>query len=478
MYPSDAVNAPFGGYRPARGDSRSTAEPRVERRVGTDRRRPVGRGLPTAGLLLSTVTWYTLFLFASAAPAILGPLFFGRYGGADGSLFALTTAGVAFVMRPIGALIFGRLGDTVGRRSALLSSLTLAGTSIVLIGALPVEESVGRVAPMLLVALMLLHGLAIGGIWSGMALSLTEAAPPLRRGLIGGFVQGGVSCGAILANVAIFASTSAFDTTTFEQWGWRVPFLAGGLVLVAVLVIAVRRRDRVREPETAERSHPIRSVLRRPGRLALAAGLLFAANAAFYVTITGTVEYGVTELRLARADLVGGAFVAAVVGVLGALGGGALADRMGRRPVVILGAVATALWAFPFFWLVNTAALELVTFAMAVSGLASALGYGAVAAYLTELFDRRSRYTGTALAYHLGAALAGGAAQLAVLELPTYVESGVSWFLIGASVLTVLCALGLPETKPRSAEQSRFDRLRAGSRASQGRDSQGRGQPA
>ncbi|GAA0284503.1 MFS transporter [Cryptosporangium japonicum] len=427
----------------------------------------MSRGLRTSGLLLSTATWYSLFLFAAAAPAVLGPLFLNRYGAADGSLFALATAGVAFVTRPIGALLFGRLGDTVSRRSALLSSLALGGTSIVLIGALPTERTLGPLAPMLLVGLQLVHGLAIGGIWSGMALSLTEGAPPLRRGLIGGFVQGGVSCGAILANVAVFATTSAFDTATFEDWGWRLPFLAGGVLLVvAVLVIAVRPRGEPLppqpEPESGRRSGPVRTVFRRPGRLLLAAGLLFSANAAFYVTITGTVEYGVTELRLARADLVGGAFIAAVVGVLGSVGGGALADRLGRRPVVILGAVAGAVWAFPFFWLVNTAAIELVTFSMAVSGLASALGYGAVAAYLTELFGQRSRYTGTALAYHLGAALAGGAAQLAVLELPTYAESGVSWFLIGASALTVLCAIGLPETKPVSRADATFARLREG----------------
>ncbi len=405
-----------------------------------------------------------MFLFTAGAPAVLGPLFFARYGGADGSLFALATAGVAFVTRPIGALIFGRLGDTVSRRSALISSLALGGTSIVLIGALPTERTIGTLAPMLLVGLQLVHGLAIGGIWSGMTLSLTEGAPPLRRGLIGGFVQGGVSCGAILASVAVFAATSAFDTATFESWGWRVPFLAGGVLLVAVLVIAVRPRGEPLPPEPAtdRRSGPVRTVFRRPGRLLLAAGLLFSANAAFYVTITGTVEYGVTELRLARADLVGGAFIAAVVGVLGSLGGGALADRLGRRPVVILGAVASAIWAFPFFWLLNTGAIELVTFSMAVSGCASALGYGAVAAYLTELFDRRSRYTGTALAYHLGAALAGGAAQLAVLELPTYVESGVSWFLIGTSALTVLCAIALPETRPVSRADATFARLREG----------------
>ncbi|MFG1928108.1 MFS transporter [Cryptosporangium sp. NPDC048952] len=422
----------------------------------------MSRGLRAAGLLLSTATWYSMFLFAAGAPAILGPLFFNRYGGADGSLFAFATAGVAFLTRPIGALVFGRLGDTVGRRSALISSLVLGGLSIALIGALPVERTIGALAPMLLVGLQLVHGLAIGGIWSGMTLSLTEGAPPLSRGLIGGFVQSGVSCGAVLANVAVFAATSAFANDTFTSWGWRVPFLVGGVLLVAALLIAVRLRDAPAPPEPARRRGPIRSVLRRPGRLLLAAGLLFSANAAFYVTITGTVEYGVTELRLARADLIAGSFIAAVVGVLGTLGGGALADRLGRRPVVILGAVASAIWAFPFFWLVNTAAVELVTFSMAVSGLASALGYGAVAAYLTELFDRRSRYTGTALAYHLGAALAGGAAQLAVLELPTYVESGISWFLIGASALTLLCALALPETKPVSRSDATFARLREG----------------
>ncbi|SHN34604.1 MFS transporter [Cryptosporangium aurantiacum] len=462
MYPSDALGVPLG-YRPARANARPTAGPRAEQQVGAAVRRPTGRGLPAAGLMLSTATWYTMFLFAAGAPAILGPLFFTRFGGATGNVFALATAGVAFLARPIGALVFGRLGDTVGRRAALLSSLALAGTSIVLIGALPTEENIGTLAPALLVSLQLLHGFAIGGIWSGMALSLTEAAPPRRRGLIGGFVQGGVSCGAILANIAIYAANSAFDDEMFASFGWRIPFLAGGVLLVAVVAIAVRPRDPDQQVEQIGRPHPIRSTLRRPGRLLMAAGLLFSANAAFYVTITGTVEYGVTELKLARADLVGGAFIAAVVGVLGALGGGALADRMGRRPVVMLGAVASGLWAFPFFWLVNTAAVELITFSMAVSGLASALGYGAVAAYLTELFDRRSRYTGTALAYHLGAAVAGGAAQVAVLKLPTYVESGVPWFLIGASVLTVLCALALPETKPRSAEQLRYARLKQGS---------------
>jgi MFS family permease len=315
-----------------------------------------------------------------------------------------------------------------------------------------VAESIGSLAPLLLVGLQLTHGVAIGGAWSGMALSLTETAPPRRRGLIGGFVQGGVACGSILANIAVFAVGGAFSATVFGDWGWRLPFLAGGVLFLAVAIIGIRRQHPNQEALDApvDRRGPISAVLRRPGLLILGAGLLFAANAAFYVTIIGTVEYGVTDLKLARSDLMTGALIAAVVGVLSSLGGGALADKIGRRPVVIMGAIASGLWAFPFFWLVNTGALELIAFAMVVSAFAAALGYGAVAAYLTELYPYRSRYTGTALAYHLGAAVAGGAAQVAVLELPTYVESGVSWFLLLSAVLTVACALGLPETRPRS----------------------------
>jgi MFS family permease len=411
--------------------------------------------------LLSTASWYTFFIFGTAAPTILGPIFFAGFGGATGNLFALATAGVAFLARPLGALIFGRLGDTAGRRPALLTALTLAAVSIVLVGALPVEASLGSLAPLVLVGLMLTHGLAVGGIWSGMTLSLIEAASPRRRGWIGGFVQSGVACGSILANVAVFGVTSGFDTTTFENWGWRVPFLAGGVLFLAVAILAMRRRvpsaEELDAPPASE--SPIRAALRRPSRLVLGAGLLFAANAAFYVTITGTVEYGVTELKLDRANLVGGAFIAAVLGVAASLSGGKLADKVGRRPVVILSAVASGILAFPFFWLVNTAAVELITFAMVVSAFAASLGYGAVAAYLTELYDYRHRYTGTALTYHLGAAVAGGAAQVAVLKLPTYVEGGVSWFLVLSAVLTVVCAMSLPETRPRTPEQVQFDRV-------------------
>ena len=470
MYPSDALDRPAVGtrYRPTRTGARPatlTADDHKGRYVDQSQEtsatadRPSG---PAAGLLLSTATWYTLFLFAAAAPAVLGPLFFVQYGGANGTLIALATAGVAFVARPLGALVFGHLGDTLGRRAALLSALTLAGASIVLIGALPVAATIGALAPLLLVSLQLTHGIAIGGAWSGMALSLTETAPPRRRGLIGGFVQGGVACGALLANLVVFVAGGAFSATTFKDWGWRVPFLAGGVLFVAVAAIALRRPtpNHEKQDTPAGRRGPISTVLRRPGRLVLAAGLLFAANATFYVTVIETVEYGATDLKLARTDMIPGALLAAVVGVLASLGGGALADKLGRRPVVILGAVTSGLWAFPFFWLVDTAALELIAFAMVISAFASALGYGAVAAYLTELYEYRSRYTGTALAYHLGAAVAGGAAQVAVLELPTYVENGVSWFLLLSAALTITCALALPETRPRPEDETRLLRTK------------------
>ena len=334
MYPSDALGRPVAGtrYRSTRTEARPPTpstydhrgwrvDPSQETNATTDR--PTGRGVPTAGLLLSTATWYTLFLFAAAAPSILGPQFFVQFGGANGNLIALATAGVAFLARPLGALVFGHLGDTLGRRAALLSSLTLGGVSIVLIGALPVAASIGALAPLLLVSLQLTHGLAIGGCWSGMALSLTESAPPRRRGLVGGFVQGGVAAGALLANLVVFVAGNAFSATTFEDWGWRVPFLAGGVLFVAVAVIALRRPTPNHEQRDAPVGHqgPISTVLRRPGRLVLAAGLLFAANTTFYVTVIGTVEYGVTDLKLARTDMIPGALLAATVGVLASLGG-------------------------------------------------------------------------------------------------------------------------------------------------------------
>lgn len=415
------------------------------------------RRLMAAGLVGSSIEWYDFFIYATAAALVFPKLFFPEATPIVGVLLSFSTFWAGFVARPIGGLVFGHVGDRFGRKPALVICLAMMAAATFLIGLLPTAGSIGVGAPLLLVLLRFLQGIAVGGQWGGVVLLLTESAGENRRGFAGTFGQAGVPIGVFLGNVAFILASATMPAEAFASWGWRVPFLASALLFPVVLFIQLKVEDspvfremqqrRATAPAVAHA--PLREALRTHRKpILLGAGLMFASNAIFYVSIAGVLSYATTTLGLSRDSVLVVSLLSSLVGIPVILYAGHLSDRMGRRPLIIAGAVGLIVWAFPYFLLVDTASLLLLFVATAIGGVASSLVYGPIAAYLAELFEPHVRYSGASLAYQLASILVSGGTPVIMTALLgwTATSMSVSAFLCLMGVVTLYSVLKLPET--------------------------------
>jgi MFS family permease len=415
------------------------------------------RKLMAAGLVGSSLEWYDFFIYATAAALVFPKLFFPDASPLIGLLLSFSTFWAGFIARPIGGVVFGHFGDKLGRKPALVMCLGLMAAATFLIGVLPTTSTLGVLAPVLLVALRFLQGIAVGGQWGGVVLLLTESARPDRRGFAGTFGQAGVPIGVILGNVAFLLAGTTLSPAEFLSWGWRVPFLASALLFPVVLFIQLKVEDspvfreiaarRAADP-TAVAPAPLRSVLRTHRRaILLGAGLMFASNATFYVSIAGVLDYATRELGIARNDVLFISLISSVISIPVIMGAGAWSDRIGRRPLMLAGAIIMLLWSFPYFWLIDTGSLALIFVAVTVSGCASGLVYGPLASFLASLFEPSVRYSGASLAYQLASILVSGGTPFAMAALlaSTGTSASVSAFLLVMSMITLLSVIFLRE---------------------------------
>ena len=434
----------------------------------------------TASFIGTTIEWYDFFLYGTAAALVFGELFFPESEPLIGTLLALGTYAVGFAARPIGGIVFGHFGDRIGRKSMLVLSLLIMGIATFLIGVLPTFTSIGIMAPILLVTLRFAQGIGVGGEWGGAVLMSVEHAPKGRRGFFGSWPQMGVPAGLLLSTGAFAAVQAMTSEAAFMSWGWRVPFLASAILVVVGLFIRLKIMEspafeRVKETKT-EAPKPIVDVVRKyPREVLTAMGMRVGENGCFYILTVFVLAYGEEELGLAKGTMLTGVIIAAALGLVTVPLWGHLSDRFGRKPLYLAGAVITTLWAFPLFGLINTESPVLIWISIAIGiNLGHDLMYGPQAAYFSELFGTRVRYSGASLGYQLASVFAGGFAPLIATALLA-ANGGdpllVALYMVGLGLVSVIATLFAPETLHKDVHEDedeerelvrerRFDRER------------------
>jgi metabolite-proton symporter len=407
-----------------------------------------------SSLIGTTIEWYDFFLYGSAAALVFNKLFFPSFDPLVGTLLAFATYAVGFVARPLGGIVFGHFGDRIGRKKLLMWSLLMMGLATVLIGLLPGYDAIGIWAPIGLIVLRVFQGFAVGGEWGGAVLMAAEHGDATRRGYWASWPQAGVPLGLLLS-AGILALMAGIQTPAdFERWGWRVPFLLSAILVIVGWYI----RNRVTESpmfeaelEQAEApTLPIMDVVReRPRAVLLGAGLRVGENIVYYVitvfSLTYLVDVAAESRSLALDALLIGAAIQFVAIPLIAM----LSDRIGRRPVYAFGGFGLVVFIFLFFPMLASGNDALIILAIVIGLLLHASMYAPQAAFITELFPTRIRYSGVSIAYQLTAIFAGSLAPIIALWLYKDLHSSVpvSIYVAIACAISGISALLARETK-------------------------------
>ncbi|MFF0306741.1 MFS transporter [Streptosporangium sp. NPDC004379] len=421
-------------------------------------RTPIGK-IVAASLIGTTIEWYDYFLYGSAAALVFPALFFPKSDPLTGTLLAFLTYAVGFVARPLGALVFGHYGDLLGRKKLLVISLLLMGAATFLIGCLPTYATVGAAAPLLLTALRLVQGFALGGEWGGAVLIVSEHGDPKRRGFWASWPQSGAPGGNLLAT-AVLALLAAFQSDeAFNSWGWRIPFLLSGvLVLIGLWIRLSISESPIFQQAVANAEHkpvkrtPMADVFRYHWRdVLIAIGARFAENVSYYVITAFVLVYATEAADLDKPTVLNAVLIGSAIHFFSIPMWGALSDRLGRRPVYLIGAAGVGVWAFAFFPLIDTKNFFAVTLAVTVGLILHGAMYGPQAAFFSELFATRMRYSGVSVGAQLASIVAGGIAPLIAVALLQQYGSAVPVmiYVLIAAVVTLITVFVARETKDR-----------------------------
>lgn len=388
----------------------------------------------------TALEWYDYFLFGTAASIVFNQIFFVGSSDLVSTMAAFAAFAVGFVARPVGAVLFGHLGDRIGRKKCLIITVTMIGVVTGLIGLLPAHASIGVAAPVILTVLRMLQGIAVGGEWGGAVTLAVEHAPQEHRGRYAALPQLGSPIGTILSSGG-FALVQLLPEDDFMSWGWRIPFL----VAIPLLVIAIYLRRRVEESPLFEQlleqderaSLPAWDVVTKaPLAFLVGAGSTLLGVGGFYLVTSFMISYGTGELGISTNVMLVATMVAAAfeVGIL--LVFGRVVERIGAARVTVIGGLASAVLSFPVFWMVDTTNTIAVVLGVTIGVGALSIPYAASGALLTQLFLPRLRYSGVAISSNTAGVVSGFIPLSATALLG--ISDGQSW---SPALLLILLAL-------------------------------------
>ncbi|MFK0119887.1 MFS transporter [Streptomyces sp. NPDC090994] len=415
--------------------------------------RPDGSGIRRAffaSLTGTALEWYDFAVYSAAAALVFGDLFFPSEDPLTGTLLAFSTYAVGYVSRPLGGIVFGRLGDVIGRKKVLIATLVLIGAATFLIGVLPAYSTIGVAAPIALVLLRFAQGVGVGGEWGGAVLLSSEFGDPRKRGFYASAAQVGPPAGNLLANGVLAALGALLTEDQFTDWGWRVAFLVSAALVGFGLWIRAKLEEtpvfKAMEAEQDRPQAPVREVFTTQPRALTAAILSRVAPDVLYAMFTVFVlTYATDELDMSRGSALTAVLIGSALQIVLIPLAGALTDRVNRRLVYGVSAVGAGIWPFVFFPMVGGGSWPLLALGVVVALVLHSLMYGPQAAFIAEQFSPRLRYTGSSLAYTLAGVIGGAVAPLLFTALLGAFDSWVplaGYIALTAVVTVVGLALG------------------------------------
>jgi MFS family permease len=414
----------------------------------------------TASLSGTSLEWYDFAVYSSAAALVFGHLFFPSGNPLTGTLQAFATYAVGYVSRPLGGIVFGRLGDRIGRKRVLVATLLVVGIATFLIGVLPTHAQAGMLAPALLVALRFAQGIGVGGEWGGAVLLSSEFSRPEARGFWASAAQVGPPAGTLLANAVLAILAATLSDAAFLSWGWRLAFLLSAILVGFGLWIRAKLEETPVFRELEQRGErsvaPVSEVFRKQRKPLIAAVLsrvgpdvLYAMFAVFVLT------YATQKLHMSRSAAVTSVLIGSGLQVFLIPASGWASDRWGRRLVYGVGAIGGAVWSFLFFTMTASRSMGVLVLGVVVGLFFHSLMYGPQAAFIAEQFTARLRYTGSSLAYTLAGVIGGAVAPLAFTYLLARAGTGyvIAVYIAVACVVTLI-GLGLGRAVVDEADQA------------------------
>ncbi|HEY2021009.1 MFS transporter [Paraburkholderia sp.] len=409
-----------------------------------------------ASAIGTMVEYYDFTLYATATAIVFNKIFFPANSALISTIAAFATFFIGYCARPLGGILFGHFGDRIGRRNMLLLTVLIMGIGTFLIGLMPTYAQIGLWAPILLLVLRLLQGIGIGGEYGGGMVMAIEHAPPRMRAFCSSVVHIGLPAGFLLPIALMGGLSAALTDEQFLSWGWRLPFL-GSILLVGLGLFIRFRIDESPDFEAAAREKappklPIAEALREHWpRILLGIGAKIAESGLFNIYAVFAITYAVTVHHLPKSLVLNGILVGCLVECVTLPIFGLCADKFGRRPVYVFGALLQAVFAAPFFWLMDAATAPAIWLAVSIGlGLGHGAMFGAQGAFFSELFPARVRYTSLSLVQQIGPILGGGLSPLVATALLMHFNSywPIAAYMAAIAVLSAVCARALPETKP------------------------------